>query len=152
MPVDGSATARPQALQALASLGLWKKLSVGECVCDVESWEPRRACWDQAQTHTGASCLQLSQKPQPLQSLVHKTSLLWSAPAREKRYWAWKITGKKNNYCIKGCSIKVNWGIFRLRGQREAGITTGVIHVLRPIIFPLPFHLVLINGHTWILS
>lgn len=43
MPVDGLATARPQALQALASLGLWRELSVGECVCDVESREPPRA-------------------------------------------------------------------------------------------------------------
>lgn len=68
----------------LASLGLWRELSVGECVCDVESWEPWRAHWDQAQTHTGASCLQLCQKPQPLQSLMHKTILLWSAPARGK--------------------------------------------------------------------
>lgn len=40
MPVDGLATARPQASQAPAPLGLWRELSVGEFVCDVESQNP----------------------------------------------------------------------------------------------------------------
>lgn len=37
MPVDGLVTARPEAPQVLASLRLWRELSVGECVCDVEN-------------------------------------------------------------------------------------------------------------------
>ncbi len=64
-----------------------------------------------------------------------------------KRYRAWKITGKKN-YCIKGCSIKVNGGIFRLKGQQGAGINDGC----HSVIFPSSFQWALISGHTWLLS
>lgn len=56
-----------------------------------------------------------------------------------KRYRAWKITGKKNNYCIKGSAIKVNRGTFRLRGRREAGINDGCHSCSFSTYFPFAF-------------
>lgn len=92
-------------------------------------------------------------KPQPLQSLMHKTSLLWSEPAKGEGTRLERLQEKKKIIIVsKGAPIKVNGGIFRLRGREKQVLTMAVTHVHLQVIFPLPVHWALISGHTWPLS
>lgn len=87
MPVDGLVTARPEAPQVLASLRLWRELSVGECVCDVEkSRGLNRGLLSSIKPETPAMAVPYAQK----QSVM--------CTSQRTRYRASKIEGEIKNY------------------------------------------------------